>query len=137
YGYGLSSFPAYEPGWRYVVPFEPHTAFEADFAETITLSQDAYEYAYIRLDALFSLLNDYWIAYYSEASREMESPYREYRLFNVMTGLDQDLQGRKYYTSEEVLLLPVFPGDIQAIALGAACLGLSACILCRKRGKPQ
>ena len=67
----------------------------------------------------------------------MESPYREYRLFNVMTGLDQDLQGRKYYTSEEVLLLPVFPGDIQAITLGAACLGLSACIFCRKRGKPQ
>ena len=136
YGYGLSSFPTYEPGWRYVVPFEPHTAFEADFAETITLSQDAYEYAYIRLDDLFTLLNDYWIAYYSEESREMESPYREYRLFNVMTGLDQDLQGRKYYTSEEVLLLPVFPGDIQSALLGTACLALSACILFRKRGNP-
>lgn len=52
YGYGFYSYPTYERGWRYAVPFstkeEPITISNREWK----LSQEEYEYLYIRIEDL-------------------------------------------------------------------------------------
>ena len=53
FGYGFYSYPTYEAGWRYAVPFM--TAGQADIFEgetDITLSQAEYSFYYVRLEDL-------------------------------------------------------------------------------------
>ncbi len=136
YGYGFYTFPTYEAGWRYAVPFELYTEFDGETYLLSTLSQDAFDYLYVRLEDIFRLYQVYWTEYLTER-RQQSTPYTAYRLYSTVLYLDGDLRRIGYYMSDESLLASVFPGDIQALVLGTACLGLSACIFCRKRGKPQ
>ncbi len=133
YGYGFSSYPTYQAGWRYAAPFERETAFAAEFAEIIVLTQAETPFYYVRIEDLASAYTDYCRAA-EEGWAEIPAGERARQVYRTVTYLDQGLLDTGCYLSDDYLMASVLPDDIRAVVWGMGCL-LAALVLFVFAGK--
>ena len=126
FGYGLTSFPTYEKGWRYAVPF---TASDEEPIPTSgsldVLSQDEYDYYYVRLRDLYRIAAAHFRTYPEYHDRVYELSVRtvlwaDWRLFTQMMYDSPDLSLSLFDTADFCLL-------------GGAVLSLMIAILLSKK----
>ena len=126
FGYGLTSFPTYEKGWRYAVPF---TASDEEPIPTSgsldVLSQDEYDYYYVRLRDLYRIAAAHFRTYPEYHDRGYELSVRtvlwaDWRLFTQMMYDSPDLSLSLFDTADFCLL-------------GGAVLSLMIAILLSKK----
>ena len=127
FGYGLTSFPTYEKGWRYTVPFT--VAGKEDSipikGSLDVLSQDEYDYYYVRLRDLYRIAAAHFRTYPEYHDRVYELSVRtvlwaDWRLFTQMMYDSPDLS------------LPLFD-TADFCLLGGAVLSLTIAILLSKK----
>ena len=127
FGYGLTSFPTYEKGWRYAVPFA--VVGEEDSipikGSLDVLSQDEYDYYYVRLRDLYRIAAAHFRTYPEYHDRVYELSTRtvlwaDWRLFTQMMYDSPDLS------------LPLFD-TADLCLLGGAVLSLTIAILLSKK----
>ena len=145
FGYGFYSYPTYEAGWRYAVPFM--TAGQADIFEgetDITLSQAEYPFYYVRLEDLETVYLSRYQALeaagynFAEEVRARNAIVRpnspmEVKMFDKLHRLDFILSRAGIFLSEDLTERGWTDADTDRMAW--AVLSLIGVVLCLRRGK--
>ena len=128
YGYGYLTFPTYERGWRYAVPFEVdgENDYLRDWGEESILSQEEADFYYVKLEDIELvyrlLIADRLIA------EEIDPREIERRVQSNLLRIDQILQGSNIYISPDMQAAILSPWNLFAFLI-AFLLMLAAAIL--------
>ena len=128
YGYGYLTFPTYERGWRYAVPFEVdgENDYLRDWGEESILSQEEADFYYVKLEDIELvyrlLIADRLIA------EEIDPREMERRVLTNLLQVDGTLRWSNIYISPDVQAAILSPWNLFAFLI-AFLLILAAAIL--------
>ena len=128
YGYGYLTFPTYERGWRYAVPFEVdgENDYLRDWGEESILSQEEADFYYVKLrdiELVYRLLVSNRLVEKGTDPQEIER-----RVQSNLLRIDQILQGSNIYISPDMQAAILSPWNLFAFLI-AFLLMLAAAIL--------
>ncbi len=128
YGYGYLTFPTYERGWRYAVPFEldGKDDYIREWGEESILSQEEADFYYVKLrdiELVYRLLVSNRLVEKGTDPQEIER-----RVQSNLLRIDQILQGNNIYISPDMQAAILSPWNLFAFLI-AFLLILAAAIL--------
>ena len=128
YGYGYLTFPTYERGWRYAVPFEVdgEDDYIREWGEESILSQEEADFYYVKLrdiELVYRLLVSNRLVEKGTDPQEIER-----RVQSNLLRIDQILQGSNIYISPDMQAAILSPWNLFAFLI-AFLLILAAAIL--------
>ena len=128
YGYGYLTFPTYERGWRYAVPFEldGKDDYIREWGEESILSQEEADFYYVKLrdiELVYRLLVSNRLVEKGTDPQEIER-----RVQSNLLRIDQILQGNNIYISPDMQAAILSPWNLFAFLI-AFLLMLAAAIL--------
>ena len=128
YGYGYLTFPTYERGWRYAVPFEldGKDDYIREWGEESILSQEEADFYYVKLgdiELVYRLLVSNRLVEKGTDPQEIER-----RVQSNLLRIDQILQGSNIYISPDMQAAILSPWNLFAFLI-AFLLILAAAIL--------
>ena len=128
YGYGYLTFPTYERGWRYAVPFEVdgENDYLRDWGEESILSQEEADFYYVKLrdiELVYRLLVSNRLVEKGTDPQEIER-----RVQSNLLRIDQILQGNNIYISPDMQAAILSPWNLFAFLI-AFLLMLAAAVL--------
>ncbi len=128
YGYGYLTFPTYERGWRYAVPFEVdgEDDYIREWGEESILSQEEADFYYVKLrdiELVYRLLVSNRLVEKGTDPQEIER-----RVQSNLLRIDQILQGNNIYISPDMQAAILSPWNLFAFLI-AFLLILAAAIL--------
>ena len=128
YGYGYLTFPTYERGWRYSVPFEldGKDDYIREWGEESILSQEEADFYYVKLrdiELVYRLLVSNRLVEKGTDPQEIER-----RVQSNLLRIDQILQGSNIYISPDMQAAILSPWNLFAFLI-AFLLILAAAIL--------
>ena len=128
YGYGYLTFPTYERGWRYAVPFEVdgENDYLRDWGEESILSQEEADFYYVKLrdiELVYRLLVSNRLVEKGTDPQEIER-----RVQSNLLRIDQILQGNNIYISPDMQAAILSPWNLFAFLI-AFLLILAAAVL--------
>ena len=128
YGYGYLTFPTYERGWRYAVPFEVdgEDDYLRDWGEESILSQEEADFYYVKLEDI-ELIYQLLIAD-RPIAEEIDPREMERRILINLLQVDGTLRWSNIYISPDVQAAILSPWNLFAFLI-AFLLMLSAVIL--------
>ena len=128
YGYGYLTFPTYERGWRYAVPFEldGKDDYIREWGEESILSQEEADFYYVKLrdiELVYRLLVSNRLVEKGTDPQEIER-----RVQSNLLRIDQILQGNNIYISPDMQAAILSPWNLFAFLI-AFLLMLAAAVL--------
>ena len=128
YGYGYLTFPTYERGWRYAVPFEldGKDDYIREWGEESILSQEEADFYYVKLrdiELVYRLLVSNRLVEKGTDPQEIER-----RVQSNLLRIDQILQGSNIYISPDMQAAILSPWNLFAFLI-AFLLMLAAAVL--------
>ena len=130
-GYGFYSYPTYERGWRYVIPFETGEGpVVLDGGYMSVLSQDDYDFYYVRMEDLEMVYRAYMEAVVADQGEEMlESLSLDMRTYNTLYIIDRQLMYDSIYLSPEFSFQVITKWDYILLAASAGCFLMALILL--------
>ena len=127
YGYGYLTFPTYERGWRYAVPFEVdgENDYLRDWGEESILSQEEADFYYVKLEDIETV---YRTLFLTRRESTLDPREMERRVLTNLLQVDGTLRWSNIYISPDVQAAILSPWNLFAFLI-AFLLMLSAAIL--------
>ena len=124
FGYGYTTYPTYERGWRYAIPFqtgsEPYTGKEKG---AFIVSQEEAEYYYVRLSDIQKILRLFAEADLErKGDTEYDSKQIEETVYNNLLNIDNWLASGEIYLSPDLGGSVIEPSDYLLAGVSATCL---------------
>ena len=127
YGYGYLTFPTYERGWRYAVPFEldGKDDYIREWGEESILSQEEADFYYVKLEDIETV---YRTLFLTRQESTLDPREMERRVLTNLLQVDGTLRWSNIYISPDVQAAILSPWNLFAFLI-AFLLMLAAAIL--------
>lgn len=127
YGYGYLTFPTYERGWRYAVPFEVdgENDYLRDWGEESILSQEEADFYYVKLEDIETV---YRTLFLTRQESTLDPREMERRVLTNLLQVDGTLRWSNIYISPDVQAAILSPWNLFAFLI-AFLLMLAAAVL--------
>ena len=127
YGYGFFTFPTYERGWRYAVPFEVDgEPFQWEGDSDATLSQETMDYYYVKLSDIIEvaqlLLSD-------DLDETVNAQPIGFGVYNAVFRIDHLLASDNIYLSPDIGGSVFTKWDVILLVASAGCFLLALILL--------